>query len=216
MHRHLAFVFLLFVSLPATPVLGQAFSDLPRPEYYVGKNLLGAGRTAEAAEGFSSALGRARRIGETRWIDSIPPLVMLGECYYQQGSLAAAMEQYDAALSLALANPAWINQFDAGVEQLPALDGFAKGINWFPQSFQSISAAVPEAVQIEIDPTQAQVAPNGAVTAPVTLVTRLDATEVVRCMGIALVRRWQILGPLASRSPLAQPLSLPANGPGFL
>lgn len=188
--------------------MGQAVSELPRAEYYVAKELFGAGRIAEAAEGFTAAGQRARRIGEQRWIDSIPPLVMLGECYYQQGNLTLAMEQYDAALLLMLNYPKWIDRVDAGSEQLPFHEAAAKGINWFPMSVAARTVAIPEAIEIAIDPLQAQVGPQGGIIAPVSLVTRLDSTEVFRTLAVAMSRRKEILGPLARHSPLSEPLAL--------
>lgn len=186
-------------------VFGQAVSTLPRAEYYVARELFGAAQTLTAAEGFETALSRARRVGQKRWIDSVPPLVMLGECYYRQGNIAAALEQYDAALLLYLENSAWIDQVETVAEPVSERDA-AKGINWFPRSRPIQLLAIPEGVQIAIDPTQAQVGPQGGVVAPVSLVTRLDAAEVLQTTGIALMRRWQLLGPLAKHSPLAEPL----------
>lgn len=198
---------LLFLLAPST-LMGQAVSELPRAEYYVAKELFGAGRIAEAAEGFTAAGQRARRIGEQRWIDSIPPLVMLGECYYQQGNLTLAMEQYDAALMLMLNYPKWIDRVEAGAEQLPFLEPAAKGINWFPMTVAARTVAIPEAIEIAIDPLQAQVGPQGGIIAPVSLVTRLDSTEIFRTLAVAMCRRSEILGPLARHSPLSEPLSL--------
>ncbi|MFN3191697.1 MAG: CHAT domain-containing protein [Aureliella sp.] len=187
-------------------VLAQAVSDLPRAEYYVARELHGAGRIAEAAEGFNAALSRARRVGQNRWIDSVPPMVMLGECFYERGNVAAALEQYDAALMLILQNQNWVNELQYDLEQLPLLDGYPKDIDWFQRSRPSQPVAIPEAVQFLVDPTQAQPTPQGGVTVPVTLLTRLDATEVLRTTGIALLRRWQLLGPLGKHSPLSQPM----------
>jgi tetratricopeptide (TPR) repeat protein len=197
---------LLVVIAPAPQASAQAVSELPRAEYYVARELFRVGRTLEAADGFKAALNRARRIGELRWIDSIPPLIMLGECYYQQGELAQALEQYDSALMLALANPGWIDQLQVSTEQLAELESTSKGIQWFAKSRPVHAVVVPAGVQIAIDPTQAQVTPQGGVVAPVSLVTQLDVSEVLRTLGIALMRRWEVLGPLAKHSPLSGPL----------
>ena len=205
LHRRI--IWLLLFLLPTSPLMGQAVSELPRAEYYVAKELFGAGRIAEAAEGFAAAGQRARRIGEQRWIDSIPPLVMLGECYYQQGNLTAAMEQYDAALMLMLNYPKWIDRVEAGTEQLPFHEAAAKGINWFTMSVAARTVAIPEAIEIAIDPLQAQVGPQGGIVAPISLVTRLDSTEIFRTLAVAMSRRNQILGPLARHSPLSEPLA---------
>jgi len=197
----------LLAFLAAPELLAQpALSELPRAEYYLARELLHAGRTREATLGFEAARRVARKVGQERWIDSIPPLVMLGECYYQQGNLALALEHFDAALLLALQYPTWIDELNVGVEQLPPLDSSSRGINWFIKSQPTIPVSIPEAIQISIDPTQAKVGPIGEVIAPVSLVTRLDAMEVMRTLGIAMLRRWQLLGPLAEHSPLADPL----------
>ena len=202
------FVVCALATLPALTgrVSAQPVSELPRAEYYVARELLRAGRTLEAADGFQAALARARRLGEGRWVDSIPPLVMLGECYYQQGNLAQALEQYDAALLLALANPTWIDQVDIQPEQLAELETTTKGIGWFATSRPTRAVVVRAGLQLVVDPTQAQVTQQGGVVAPVSLVTQLDVTEVLRSMAVALMRRWEVLGPLAKHSPLAAPL----------
>ncbi len=191
---------------PPPSAVAQLVSELPRAEYYVARELYRVGRNVEAIEGFKAALNRARRVGEQRWVDSIPPIVLLGECFYQQGNIALAMEHYDNALLLMLANPGWMDQLDLQIDQLPELEGLAKSINWFSKSRPTKSVAVPAAVQLAVDPTQAQVTPQGGVVAPVSLITQLDATEVLRTIGIALMRRGEILGPLSKHSPLGEPL----------
>lgn len=42
------------------------------------------------------------------WIDSIPYHTMIGECMYQMGDLAGALEQYSAALQVFLSYPNWL------------------------------------------------------------------------------------------------------------
>lgn len=202
--RLLVISWLLFATLHT--LQAQPVTELPRAEYYVARELFRVGRTLEAADGFQATLNRSRRLGEGRWVDSIPPLIMLGECYYQQGNLAQALEQYDAALMIALANPGWIDQVQIQMEQLAELDSTNKSIQWFTKSRPTKSVIVPAGLQLLVDPTQAQVTPQGGVVAPVSLVTQLDVTEILRTMGIALMRRWEVLGPLAKHSPLAAPL----------
>ncbi|GIW98697.1 MAG: hypothetical protein KatS3mg111_2030 [Pirellulaceae bacterium] len=190
-------------------VRGQAVSELPRAEYYLGLDLYGAGRTGDALEAFQSAYQGARKIGTQRWIDSLPPLVMIGECYYQQGNLAQAAEYYDAALNLALAHPVWIDQLEVPTTTLQEIgsDAAMRSINWFPASRPLRPVTVPEAMELLVDPSQSQVTQPGVVVAPVSLVTRLDVSEVLRTMALALHRRWQLLGPLAPYSPLSEPLA---------
>jgi tetratricopeptide (TPR) repeat protein len=198
--------FLLLALLVPSHAFAQAVSDLPRAEYYVARELYGAGRTVDAGAGFETALARARRIGDLRWVDSIPPLVMLGECHYQQGNLTLALAQYEAALNLLIANSNWIDQIEVGTEQLPPLENLAKAPRWFARAQLSTPVAVPEGVEISIDPTQAQAAPDGTIIAPISLLTRLDATEILNMTGLAMMRRAQLLGPLTEHAPLSASL----------
>ncbi len=194
------------VALGQAPPTNVVASELPRPDYYIAKDLYDSGQIQDATEGFQSAFKRARQIGKQRWVDSIPPLVMLGECFYQQGSIAMALEQYDAALMLALAYPNWIDQLNVPMAALPVLNTGSRNVTWGASSRKFPLVAIPDATQIAVDPTAAQTLPNGGVVAPISMVTRLDVAEVLRTIGIALWRRAQYLGPLARHSPLADPL----------
>ncbi|GAB5403751.1 MAG: hypothetical protein Aurels2KO_19820 [Aureliella sp.] len=201
--RYLTFV-LLALATHATAT-AQALSELPRTEYYLARELYGAGAQLSALEGFTVAYDRGREVGNARWVDSIPPLVMAGECLYQQGKIAQALEQYDAALNLLVQHPNWIEQLDLVIEEIPTFQ-FGKGVNWFSQPTSNSILAVPEAVQLAVDPLQARVAAPGVVVAPVSLVTRLDAAEVFYTLSIALSRRNELLGPLTEYSPMANSL----------
>lgn len=183
----------------------QATGDMPRAEYYVARELFRVGRTLEASDGFALSLNRAQRTGEQRWIDSVPSLVMLGECHYQRGELALALEQYDAALMLLLANPTWVDQLQLSTEPLPAFDAASKGIQWFGKSRPMRAAAVPAGVPLVDSAPSRSGAPVGGVTTSGPT-AHLDAPEVLRTTGIALMRRWKALGPLVRHSPLSGPL----------
>ncbi len=178
----------------------QPVGDLPGAPYYVGREMLRVGDIQGAAERFESLLNVAAQTATDGWIDSIPSLVMLGECFYQQGNLAKAIEQYDAALAISIRFPGWPDYFSLIDVPVAVSDPFAKGINWFRLSRPSSSLALPESVQLIADLAQARQDSSGNVIAPVFLTARLDTTEVFRALGIALVRRWQILGPLAANS----------------
>ena len=179
----------------------QAISEAPRAEYYLARELYETGRLADAAEGFRLTLSRSMRIREKPWVDSIPPMVMLGESYFHVGKVAMAMEQYDAALEVALAYSNWFEQVDAPV-QLQPLDSKLKGINWFSPTHPTHPTVTPEPGQLTVD-----VVGQPGVGQPMALSTRVDSSEVLRTMGIALVRRGEVLGPLAKYSPLAQELN---------
>ncbi|MBX3423434.1 MAG: CHAT domain-containing protein [Pirellulaceae bacterium] len=194
------------VCLTMTPVanlLGQSTVELPRPAYYAARDLLRAGNIADATHGFRTVLENAQRTSTGGWVDSIPPLVMLGECLYLQGNLTQALRQFDLALQTTLQYPGWLERFNLGeVAQTGSLGNSSRGINWFQLSRPSVSVNIPGSVQLHIDATRALVDAQGNVIAPVLLMSRLDVGEVLRCLGHALYRRWQILGPLAAQASL--------------
>lgn len=195
----------LLTFAPSGDLHAQATGDMPRAEYYVARELFRVGRTLEATDGFTLSLNRARRIGDQRWIDSVPSLVMLGECHYQRGELALALEQYDAALMLLLANPTWVDQLQLSTEPLPAVDSASKGIQWFSKSRPMRAAAAPTGVPI-VDPAQSRSTTQAGGGSVSSSAVHLDVSEVLRTTGIALMRRWNALGPLAKHSPLSGPL----------
>lgn len=196
----------VFTFVAANSLHAQATSDMPRTEYYVARELFRVGRTLEAADGFALSLNRARRVGDQPWIDSIPSLVMLGECHYQRGELALALERYDSALMVLLANPTWVEQFQLSTEVLPSFEAASKGIQWFTKSRPMRAVAVPIAIPINADPTQSRSTAQSGSAAASGPTTHLDVSEVLRTVALALMRRWETLGPLAKHSPLSGPL----------
>jgi len=203
LHAFTSLVYLLILAQslvqPTEQLHAQSVAEAPRAEYYLARELYETGRLADASEGFQLALQRSMRVRDQAWIDSIPPMVMLGESYFQMGKVAQAMEQYDAALMVALAHPMWIEQVAAPVELQP-LDSKTKGINWFTPSRATQSTMTPQPSQLSVTPAAA------GVGQPLAVSTRVDSAEVLRTMGLALVRRNEILGPLAKHSPLAEQL----------
>ncbi len=192
-------VFIAIVIASWQSVRGQSVSDAPRSEYYFARELYEAGRLVDAAEGFKIALARSFKVQEQAWIDSIPSHVMLGEAYFQSGKVLAAMEHYDAAITIFLNHPNWIEQIRA-VES-GGLESKTKGVNWFSLSRNIQLAAVPDAAQLSVD------IGGPGVGQPTALTTKIDAAEILRTLGLAILRRGEILGPLAKHSQLAQPLT---------
>lgn len=183
----------------------QPTGDLPRQGYYVARDILRMGNVMEATEGLDSLLKNAQRTSTDGWLDTVAIQVMLGESLYHSGNLAGALEHYDAAIYLAMKFPNWLDQFDFSAMPLSLMEPASKGINWFKLSRPSRSLSVPDSVQLQVDLSQVRKDSQGNIIAPVAAVTRLDSSEVLRTLGIALMRRWQILGPLAARSPLSAP-----------
>ena len=187
--------------LQATSLAAQS-AELPRLEYYVARDLYDAGNIAEATEGFRVSINRGHQVNGQRWIDVVPALVMLGECYYQQGALAQAMQQYDAALNVCLAYSTWPDALRSP-ENLPE-QGEHKGVSWTKLSRTASLVRVPSALQVSVDPAQARFNGDGALIPGGSAIMRVDVAEVMRCLAIALIRRAHLLGPLAPYSPMSQ------------
>ena len=169
----------LFLSVSfVQPALAQSISEAPRAEYYLAREMFEAGRLADASEGFKLTLSRSMQIREQPWIDSIPPLVMLGEAYFQSGKVAQAMEQFDAALMIALSYPDWLDQVALPTEVVP-FESKLKGINWFTLSRAAQMSAPPEPGQLQVN-----AAGPAAAGQPMAISTRVDSAEVLRAMGL--------------------------------
>jgi tetratricopeptide (TPR) repeat protein len=210
-----------YATLPTPSVLGQVntierttvgFPVFPRAEYYLARELLRDGNTIGAVDGFTTAIRLGSQVNNQRGIDAVPSMVMLGECYYQQGNLAAALEQFDAALELSISQSAWIN----AVQPLPPAAEFVppltKGINWYTSVRNTRLPAFSNRWPIVLTfPGLLLTTPSGIVL-PVNEIYTIDALEVLRVQALALRRRWMILGPIAPKLPFTQTVSA-AFGP---
>ncbi|MGN6546540.1 MAG: hypothetical protein ACTHK7_15905, partial [Aureliella sp.] len=202
--QRLAMVAIAVACWSSTQVVAlcQAVPELPRLDYYIARDLYDAGNIGEATEGFRNAINRSHQVGQQRWIDSVPPLVMLGECYYQQGAIAQALEQYDAALMLVLAYPSWAENMRAPEPQ-PISTSELKGINWAKLARRTQLVHAPNVVLVPLE--AAKVAGQPGSPAAAAPIMRLDVPEVIRGLAIALQRRTQLLGPLGRYSPVSAP-----------
>ncbi len=190
--------------IPPTTI---GFPVFPRAEYYLGRELLRDGNTADAIPGFATTIRLSSQVANRRSIDSVPSLVMMGECYYLQGNLAAALEQFDAALKLSMASSAWL----AGVQ--PTTYGGelspppSKGITWYTSTRSSRLPAYMNRWPIVLTVPGLFLAMPSGIVLPAGEIYTIDALEVLRTQALALRRRWMILGPLAPKIPLTQQLA---------
>jgi len=184
-----------------TSAAAQPSSELPATEYYVARDLYDAGNIVGATEGFRTALTRGIQINQQRWLDAVPPLVFLGECYYQQGAIAQALEQYDAALMVALTFPTWLERVRS-VDTVSDIANDTRGIPWAKLTRRTQLLRLPNRMAMTRDPNLTRAVQNSGINS----VLQLDVSEVLRCLAIALQRRIQLLGPLARYSPLSAPL----------
>ncbi len=202
----------------ATKPQSRASKSTPnviRPEYYQGLDLLADGQTLEAYRKFEDAYSQARQANNERGIDSIPPLVMMGDCMLHQGDIGTALQYYDAALSISVRTSRWLtllvppNANDRS-ENRPIKDALWGNSNSKNGGYVAGSAAWTVAIG-----GRDSLPEVGATTPGQNL--QVDVLEVLRCQGIALRRRYRLLGPLTKYNPLTaslpQAFSTPPNRP---
>ncbi len=177
----------------------------PSREYYLAKALLENGQADEALAGCQDALRNAWRVGNIRFVDSIAPAVLAGECYYQQGNLTAAIKQYEIAMTMAIDFVGWsarVNATGQGGVTANANNTLLRGIQWSNNARGTSVVRFPQFVPTMVGQLDFQeVIQRGGVAIPAELI-RLDLGEILRMLALAQYRRNCIAGPLTARYPL--------------
>lgn len=203
---------ILWIVLLSITALGQnqggtgQTKQYPGQEYYLAVSQLENGELEEALAGFREASQRAWRIGNIRFVDSIAPLVMAGECYYQQGNLTLALQQYEAALTLQIELSGWSTRLNGnGLGGVGANNTSAamRGIQWGSSQRGATFVSLPKFVPCTIGQLDTvEAVRRGGVVIPAEVI-RIDVGEVLRTLALAQYRRSQILGSLAPKYPLS-------------
>jgi CHAT domain len=187
-----------------SPVAKVQTGNIIRHEYYTACDFFADGQTSQAAVLFDTALAQSRSINNQRGIDSIPPMVKLGECFWEQCDIGMALERYDAALQVTLLHTQrWVTLLNKSGSIRP--ETRIREVPWAgtlrPTQMGSYSEVTPiplGSAEILLESTAGQ-----GVTGKLVAI---DALEILRCQAIALRRRYQLLGPLAKYNPLTDPL----------
>ncbi len=171
----------------------------PTREYYVGLEAYRAGDLKSAFDLFEASVRGGRKDLKGRYIEAIPGLAMLGECYWQMGDLPSCRQNADQII------------------QILSRHKFLKGVNW-TNAIQP-NAAVSKrpflwpdaaAVQVASFRDMLPVASGQQVTQDVlrqggsiqSLTYRnMDVAEIMRGVAIASYRRRVLLGPLTENDP---------------
>ncbi|MFP6751556.1 MAG: CHAT domain-containing protein [Pirellulaceae bacterium] len=199
--RVILFLPLIAISLPAHQARSQNLNAVPRQEYFLAKAIMRDGDFVRASRGFESAARSGIRSTEGRWVDSICYYAMMGECYYQMGRTAEALERFEAALQLYVAHQNWLLALDYP----PAiqLSGRARRpITWAISQRTPIIGQVPGTINsLQGRLNNLQVLAQGGVYVPLQLFP-IHAEEIVQCTALAMRRRLAIMGPTCPYSPL--------------
>ena len=191
---------------------------VPRDEYFIVLRGYYAGEYRSSARDMRSVASGGIRSTEGRWVDSICYHTMAGECFYQMGQLPLALEQYEAALALAARHSDWMLRVQFPQTLGPSGLAVRNRITWGASARRSRLGNFPDTMmsfQGRLNNENA-FRQGGVVTPPQFYPLRVS--EIVRCTGLSLYRRWELMGPVGEHSPLSQTLvdvfakrSAPAN-----
>ncbi|MCM2372279.1 CHAT domain-containing protein [Aporhodopirellula aestuarii] len=203
----LAFLTVLTISLMgdvrvSAQVIGRTGTD-PMQTYYEAMRYYRDGDIQNAIRGFEFAARGTRMDINGKWVDAIPPRVMLAECYWQLGHLPACRLQLDEAARIAIRNRGWLGQLDFS------------GINLAGQIKQATNNLWPEVAAVRLLPlptsipiqrgqavTEQSLAAGGVIETP--NIQSIDAITIMQSIAKLMHRRRVLLGPLGPDDTLSR------------
>lgn len=218
-HRWLTGVILLLVGLFFTgPLVGQRNLQLPKPEYYTGKQAFYAGKFRVAAKLFKSASSGYKigtQQGTRLWVDAVCSYTMLGECFYQTGNYDDAILNYRNALDVYVANSGWLERvtFPATLQKDESAVAQAR-INWGTTTRTGVIANTRPMQVMFGNRNPLNNIQNGQGINPAE--HRLaDVAEIMKCAALAMARRRELMGPLTNYAPYSRTLAQATESPAI-
>lgn len=179
-------------------------ANIVRPEYYTASDFFADGQISQAAIVLEAALSQSRMVNNQRGIDSVPPMVKMGECFWEQCDIGMALEKFDAALQISLMSQRWLSLLKPSTGNIRA-ETRIREVPWAVNTRGTQMGAYNEAWPIALGSSD-MLLETAAGQGVAGKVVAIDALEILRCQAIALRRRFQLLGPLAKHNPLTRPL----------
>jgi len=173
------------------------------------------GEYKDALRGFMDEWRGAIKTPQSRWIDSICYLTMIGECYYEMGQLDKALQNYNDALGLYLTFSDWMLwvDFDRMPAIPPARAGSVRACPWGASNRKAPLGDFPSTMLIRQGRiNNIQAFQQGGVVMQAQLYP-LGVQEIVRCTTLAIRRRTELLGPLSEHDPMTADLIAALSGP---
>ncbi len=179
-------------------------ANIVRPEYYTASDFFADGQISQAAIVLEAAQSQSRMVNNQRGIDSVPPMVKMGECFWEQCDIGMSLEKFDAALQISLMSQRWLSLLKPSMGNIRA-ETRIREVPWAVNTRGTQMGAYNEAWPIALGSSDMllETATGQGVAGKVVAI---DALEILRCQAIALRRRFQFLGPLAKHNPLTRPL----------
>ncbi len=188
--------------------VGQIGDSIPHAPYYLATQAIYSGEYRDAERGLRQESRRGIRTTQARWIDSICYHAMLGEVLYHQGRNAEALAEFDQACQVILAYPNWLLQVQFQPQPpRPDLARARRPPPWGQSSRSVTLGQFSETEQVfigELDPRRCS-QQGGVVRTP--MLWRINVVEIIRTSALAIRRRSELLGPLATHDPISKELS---------
>jgi tetratricopeptide (TPR) repeat protein len=195
------------VFLPGLLIVNAASAQsrpLPNPDYYQAPFVsYYQGDYRQALRNFVNLEKSAYKMGNQRWLDSICYWTMIGECHYQVGNYAEAIQFYEESIALYLGYTR--SKWQERIQAIPPIQADNAAINraritWGNPKRNFVIPRMPSTIGIlfgEMNNEQ-RLQTGGVIQNPE--VRSVDLTEIMRCTALAIYRRNQILGPTAKYS----------------
>ena len=180
-------------------------ANIPSPQYYLGLEIYRSGDLTQAVDVLESSLRGSRRDINGRWIDSIPSLAMLAECYWLLGDLETSKQYLDQAFQIAIRNRGWLGR--SGFQSATRGNAVRSKPNWLWPAAAAINVIpVVDRIPYRLGDvlTEQRLAQGGTIQEQ--SIRSIDIAEIMRTLAVAAHRRRIILGPLAKDDPMASSL----------
>jgi tetratricopeptide (TPR) repeat protein len=180
----------------------QMTRQVPSQRYFNAFGLFYEGDYRDALDIFQDEGRGGIKTAQSRWIDSICYHTMTGECYYQVGNLAAALEHFTQALKLYSAFGDWMIrvQFPPGIQ--PQGLGARPVVPWGATRRTSRVGHFPDTYLMgQGRVNNNDVVQKGGVVQQAQLFP-VNVTEIVRATCLAIRRRRELLGPTCMYDPV--------------
>ncbi|MCH2129140.1 MAG: CHAT domain-containing protein [Pirellulaceae bacterium] len=185
---------------------------VPGPTYFAAFNEYQRGDYSDALQDFRRAARNGVFSSLGRWVDAICYHTMAGECYYHMGNLTQALDQYDTAIRIHLAQQGWLLRVRFP-DRIAASPTRRSDIQWGSSNRQSVVGRIPETMlsfQGRMDNENA-LRRGGVVAAPEMVPLRVS--EILRCLALSIRRRNELMGPACRHDPLTGRLIQSLRGP---
>ena len=143
-----------------------------------------------------------------RWIDAIAYHAMLGETFYLQGRMEAALVEFDHACTMFLQYPTWMVRVNFQREPQIDANRSRQPLPWGKSSRQITLGRFPSQELIRITEVAEQAVRQGAQQGfqVQTPFRKLNVIEIVRATALAIRRRNELLGPLGKEDVISRAL----------